>query len=331
MHPFGRRNALVWLVRAGLASCIWAVSFQAIAQGKNTQIVVPYPPGGTTDTLGRILAQKLGESLSAPVIVENKPGAGTGVGAALVARAPADGKTLLMATSTTLAVNPWLYKKLDYNPVSDFSPIAQVASVPLAVVVHPSVEVKTLADLVAVAKAKLDGLAYASAGNGSPHHLAAEMLKSATGAKLVHVPYKGSASALTDLVAGHIPVMLTDIAPALSFIQAGKIRVLAVTSAKRVSALPNVPTIAESRIPGTDGFEAVAWQGVVAPAGTPQAVIGKLSTEIIRIMSLPEVRSRLERDGVEIRTSTPAQFATYLRSELSRWEKVVKESGATVD
>lgn len=331
MHPFSKRNTLAWLVQAGLASCIWVISFQAIAQGEKTQIVVPYPPGGTTDILGRLLAQKLGESLNTPVIVENKPGAGTGIGAAFVARAPADGKTLLMATSTTLAMNPWLYKKLDYNPVKDFSPIAQVASVPLAVVVHPSVEVKTLADLVAVVKTKSDGLAYASAGNGSPHHLAGEMFKSATGAKLVHVPYRGSAAALTDLVAGHIPMMFTDIAPALPFIQAGKIRVLAVTSAKRVSALPNVPTIAESRIPGTGDFEAVAWQGVVAPAGTPQAVIGKLNTEIIRIMSLPEVRSRLERDGVEIRTSTPAQFATYLRSELSRWEKVVKESGATVD
>lgn len=332
MYWLDKCSALEWLVKAGLAVFMGAISCQqTLAQGNNTQIVVPYAPGGTTDILGRIIARNLGESLGTPVIVENKPGAGTGIAAAFVAHAPADGRTLLMATSTTLAVNPWLYKKLNYNPASDFAPIAQVASVPLAVVVHPSVEARSLADLVALAKASSGGLNYASAGNGSPQHLVAEMFRSVTGAKLVHVPYKGSSPALTDVVAGHISVMFTDIAPALPFIQAGNLRVLAVTSSKRVSALPNVPTIAESGISGTNGFDAVAWQGVVAPAGTPQATINKLSTEIIRIMSLPEVKARLEKDGVEILTSTSIQFSAYLRSELSRWEKVVKESGATID
>ena len=331
MHSLGKRSTLAWLLKAGLAPCMGALSFSALAQEKNTVLVVPYTPGGTTDILGRIIAQKLGESLATTVIVDNRPGAGTSIGADLVARSPADGKTLLMATSTTLAVNPWLYKKLSYNPVTDFTPIALVASVPLAVVVHPSVEAKTFADLVALAKSRSNGLNYASAGNGSPHHLVAEMLKSATGARLVHVPYRGSAPALSDIVAGHVSVMFTDIAPALPFIQSGKLRVLTVTSSRRVPALPNVPTIAESRIPGTAGFEAAAWQGVVAPAGTPQATIDKLSTEIIRIMSLPEVKTRLEKDGVEIRTGTSTQFSAYLRSELPRWEKVVKDSGATVD
>ena len=332
MHLFDQGSRLAWLIKVGLAACLGAISCQqTLAQGNNTQIVVPYAPGGTTDILGRIIARNLGETLGTPVIIVNKPGAGTGIAAAFVARSPADGKTLLMATSTTLAVNPWLYKKLNYNPVTDFAPIAQVASVPLAVVVNPSVEAKTLADLVALARASSSGLNYASAGNGSPQHLVAEMFRSATGAKLVHVPYKGSSPALTDVVAGNISVMFTDIAPALPFIQAGKLRVLAVTSLKRVSALPNVPTIAESGISGTKNFDAVAWQGVVAPAGTPQATINKLSAEIVRIMSLPEVKTLLERDGVEISTSTPTQFSAYLRSELSRWEKVVKDSGATID
>lgn len=332
MHTIGKRIRLAWLVMVGIATVIGGLSCQqAIAQGNSTQIVVPYAPGGTTDILARIIARNLGDSLGTSVIVENRPGAGTSIAAAFVARSPADGKTLLMATSTTLAVNPWLYKKLNYSPIADFAPIAQVASVPLAVVVNPSVHAKTLADLVALAKASSSGLNYASAGNGSPQHLVAEMFKTATGAKLVHVPYKGSSPALTDLVAGHVDVMFTDIAPALPFIKAGLLRVLAVTSLTRVSVLPNVPTIAESRITGTGGFEAAAWQGVVAPAATPQATIDKLNVAIVKIMALPDVKVLLEEDGVEIRTSSPAQFSAYIRSELSRWEKVVKASGAMID
>jgi tripartite-type tricarboxylate transporter receptor subunit TctC len=328
----GKRKTLSWLAAAGVVACFGATSLHAQAQAKNIQIVVPYAPGGTTDILGRILAEKLADPMATSVIVENKPGAGTVIGASYVARSPADGKTLLVATSTTLAVNPWLYKKLSYNPVKDFAPVALIAAVPLALVVHPSVEAKTLAELVALAKSgKAGTLNYASAGNGSPHHLVAEMFKSAVGIKLLHIPYKGSSPALTDVVAGHIPMMFTDIAPALPFILSGRLKVLAVTSQKRVSALPNVATIAESQLPGTKDFEGVAWQGVVAPAGTPQPVIDKLSAEIVKIMLLPEVRAKLEKDGVEIRTRTSAAFADYIASELSRWEEVVKSSGATID
>lgn len=327
-----KRKTLSWLAAATAVACFSATSLQVQAQTKNIQIVVPYAPGGTTDILGRILAEKLSGPLGAPVIVENKPGAGTVIGAMHVAQAPADGKTLLVATSTTLAANPWLYKKLLYNPVKDFAPVAQIAAVPLAVVVHPSVKANTLAELIALAKkSKAGDLIYASAGNGSPHHLVAEMFKTAVGIELAHVPYKGSSPALTDVVAGHVPLMFTDIAPALPFIHAGKLRVLAVTSQERIAALRNVPTIAESGIAGTKGFEGVAWQGVVAPAGTPQPVIEKLSREIVKVMSLPDVRGRLEKDGVVVRTRTASQFTEYIASELPRWEKAVKASGASLD
>jgi len=327
---YRKRRTMVWLLMASLASCIGTTSLQAHAQAKTTQIVVPYAPGGTTDILGRILAEKLPPAMG-PVIVENRPGAGTALGAGFVARSPADGKTLLMATSTTLAVNPWLYKKLIYNPAKDFVGVAEVAEVPLALVVHPSVDAKTVAELIKLAKDKAGDLNYASAGNGSPHHLVAEMFKSAADIKLMHVAYKGSSPALTDVVAGHIPMMFTDIAPALPFIQSNRLRVLAVTSSTRVSALPGVPTIAESKIVGLKNFEGVAWQGVVAPAGTPQPVVDKLSAEIVKIMSLPEVKAKLEKDGVVIRTRTSGQFGEYIASELHRWESVVKSSGATLD
>ena len=327
-----RRNHLAWLAALGLASLIGPPAMQAHAQGKPTQMVVPYAPGGSTDMLGRILAENLAAPMGTPFIVENRPGAGTAIGATFVARAPADGKTLLMATSTTLGINPWLYKKLSYNPQKDFAPVAEVAEVPLVVVVNPAVKANTLAELVALAKSSKPGeLNYASAGNGSPHHLVAEMFKSAVDIDLTHVPYKGSSPALTDVVAGHIPVMFSDLAPALPFIQSGRLRALAVTSGKRVAPLPDIPTVAESHVAGTKDFEGVAWQAVVAPAGTPQAVIDKLSAEIIKIMARPDIKGKLEKDGLVVRTRTAAQLGDYMAAELPRWGKVVKESGATLD
>jgi tripartite-type tricarboxylate transporter receptor subunit TctC len=327
-----RRNHLAWLAALGLASLIGIPAMQAQAQSKPTQIVVPYAPGGSTDLLGRILAENLAAPMGTSFIVENKPGAGTAIGATFVARAPADGKTLLMATSTTLGINPWLYKKLSYNPQKDFAPVAEVAEVPLVVVVNPVVKANSLAELVALAKKSKPGeLNYASAGNGSPHHLVAEMFKSAVDIDLTHVPYKGSSPALTDVVAGHIPVMFSDLAPALPFIQSGRLRALAVTSGKRVGPLPDIPTVAESHVTGTKDFEGVAWQAVVAPAGTPQAVIDKLSAEIVKIMARPDIKGKLEKDGLVVRTRTAAQLGDYMAAELPRWGKVVKESGATLD
>jgi tripartite-type tricarboxylate transporter receptor subunit TctC len=315
-----------------LAALGAASSAPAWAQGENpVTIVVPYAPGGTTDMLGRLIAQQLGTSLGRTVIVDNKPGAGTAIGAGQVARAAPDGNTLLVATSTTLAINQWLYKKLPYDPAKDFAPIGLVGAVPLMVVVHPSVKANTLAELVALAKANPEALSYGSAGNGSPQHLGAEMFKVATSVNFNHVPYKGSAPALTDLLGGQIQLMFTDLAPALQHVRTGKLRALAVTSRKRQPSVPAVPTVAESGVAGTAGFEAVAWQSIVAPAGTPPELIERYSKEIARIIALPELRERLEREGFEPGSSTPAQLAAYMKSESERWGKVVRAAGVRID
>jgi len=304
----------------------------ALAQsGKPITLVVPYAPGGTTDMLGRLIAMQLGTALGRTVVVDNRPGAGSGIGASAVARAAPDGNTLLVATSTTLAINQWLYKKLAYDPAKDFAPVSLIGAVPLMVVVHPSVPAHSLAELVALAKAHPDTLNYGSAGNGSPQHLGAEMFKAATSTRMNHVPYKGSALALTDLLGGQLQLMFTDIAPALQQVRTGKLRALAVTSRKRQAALPDVPTIAESGVAGTAGYEAVAWQSIVAPAGTPQAIVDRYSQEIVRIMAQPELRRKLEGEGLEANSSTPAELAAYMKSEAARWGQVVKASGTTIE
>ena len=325
-----RRLALTQLA----ALCAAGAAPAAFAQAdKPINIVVPYTPGGTTDMLGRLLAQQLAPKLGRTVIVENKPGAGSGVGAAQVARSPADGNTLLVATSTTLAINPWLYKQLAYDPAKDFAPIGMIGAVPLLVVVNPSLPVKSIAELVALAKSRPGGLVYGSAGNGSPHHLGAEMFKAATGANLKHVPYRGSGPAITDLLGGQIDLMFSDIPPALGHVKAGKLRAIAVTSAKRQPAVAEVPTIAESGQAGTKDFEAVAWQSLVAPAGTPPEFINRCAQALGKVMQDPALRARLEGDGFEPVSAamSPAQLADYVRSETERWGKVVRASGTTID
>jgi tripartite-type tricarboxylate transporter receptor subunit TctC len=326
-----RRHALRQLGALSAAACA-AGPLAALAQNdRPITIVVPYAPGGTTDMLGRLIAQQLGTALGRTVIVDNKPGAGTAIGASQVARAAPDWSTLLVTTSTTLAINPWLYKKLSYDPAKDFAPVGLIGAVPLMVVVHPSVPARTLAELVALAKSKPEGLSYGSAGNGSPQHLGAEMFKFATGTAMTHVPYKGSALALTDLLGGQLQLMFTDIAPALQHVRSGKLRALAVTSKKRQPTFPDVPTVAESRLPGTADFEAVAWQSIVAPAGTPAPVVERLSQEIAKVIAQPALRQKLENDGFEPGSSTPAQLAAYIRSESERWGQVIRASGATID
>ncbi|MCO5100934.1 MAG: tripartite tricarboxylate transporter substrate binding protein [Burkholderiaceae bacterium] len=295
-------------------------------------LVVPYAPGGTSDLLGRLIAQHLGAAAGRTVVVENRPGAGTGVGASHVARAAADGTTLLLATSTTLAINPSLYPKLAYDPATEFAPVGLVAAVPFMLVVHPSLRVNTVAELVSLAKRDPEALNYGSAGNGSPQHLIAEMFKAAAGIRMQHVPYKGSAPAITDLVGGQINVMFSDFAPAMPHVKSGALKALAVTTATRVSSVPDLPTIAESRVAGTADFEAVAWQGVVAPAATPKDVIVQLHRQLNDAMTQPEAQAKLRALNVEPRTSeSPAQFAAYIRSEAARWGEVVRASGATVD
>ncbi|WP_426435222.1 Bug family tripartite tricarboxylate transporter substrate binding protein [Bradyrhizobium genosp. P] len=291
------------------------------------KLIVPYPAGGTTDLLGRLVADQLKDGLGASVIVENKPGVGTTLGAELVARSDPDGYTLLMATSTTLAVNKTLYKELPYDPVKDFAPIALIVGVPFVLIVNPAIPVKSLTEFIAYARSK-PGLAYASAGNGSPQHLGAEMLKAASGIDIRHVPYRGSLPALLDVVAGHIPFMMVDLRPALQQIREGKVRALGVTTAKRIAAVPDLPTLAESGLPG---FDLLAWQGVVGPAGTPRSIVDQLAGEIGRLTADPAARARLTSFGLEpFPASTPDGFAAYIKAEVDRWAVIVQKSGVRI-
>jgi tripartite-type tricarboxylate transporter receptor subunit TctC len=326
-----RRHALTRLA-AGCAALAAPPALLAQAD-KPITVVVPYAPAGTTDMLGRMLAQQMAPLLGRQMIVDNKPGAGSGIGAAFVAKAPPDGNTLLVATSTTLAINPWLYKKLAYEPQRDFAPIGMIGAVPLLVVVNAALPVKTIAELVALSKSRPQGLSYGSAGNGSPQHLGVEMFKTATGANLSHVPYKGSSPAVTDLIGGQIDVMFSDIPPALQHVKGGRLRALGVTSARRQPALPDVPTVAESGAAGTKDFEAVAWQSLVAPAGTPPDLVRIYADALAKVMAQKELRAKLEADGFEpvAMPMTPQQLAGYIRSESDRWGKVIRASGATVD
>jgi tripartite-type tricarboxylate transporter receptor subunit TctC len=326
--PLTRRAAIAGC-GAGLAS-LWSGS--AISQpaypNRTIKMVVPYPAGGTTDLLGRLVADQLKTGLGATVIVENKPGAGTLLGAEQVARAEPDGYTLLIATSTTLAINETLYKKLPYDPVKDFAPIALVAGVPFVLVINPAVPAHTLSEFIAYAKSKPGELAYGSAGNGSPQHLGAEMLKAAAGLDVRHVPYRGSVAAMTDVIAGHIPFMVMDLQPALPQIRDGKLRVLGVTTPKRVAVAPDIPTLSEAGLPG---FELVAWQGIVTSAGTPRDIVDRLASQIEKLVTDPATQAKLRALALEpLPGSTPDSFGAYIKSEIARWAVIVKNSGAVV-
>lgn len=323
-----RREALAGFGGGVAVLAVGPASAQTAYPARTIKMIVPYPAGGTTDFLGRLVAEQLQSGLGAIVVVENKPGAATSAGAEFVARAEPDGHTLLMATSTTLAINKTLYKKLPYDPVKDFAPIALLAAVPFALIVNPQIPATTLGEFIAFAKSK-PGLAYGSAGNGSPQHLGAEMLKSAAGVDVRHVPYRGSVPAMLDVIAGHIPFMVVDLQPALPQIREGKVRVLGVTTLKRVAAAPDIPTLAEG---GVAGYELVAWQGVVAPAGTPQAIVDRLAAQIGKLAADPATRERLTAIALEpLPGSTPDSFAAYVKTEVERWAVVVRNAGVELD
>ena len=301
---------------------------QAAYPSRTVKLVVPYPAGGTTDFLGRLIAGQLKSALGVDVAVENKPGNASALGAEQVAKSEPDGYTLLMATSTTLAINKTLYKKLPYDPIRDFTPIALVAGVPFALIVNPQIPAKTPAEFIAYAKSK-PGLTYGSAGNGSPQHLGAEMLKAAAGISIRHVPYRGSAPAMLDVIAGHVPFMVVDLQPALEHIRSGKVRCLGVTTPKRVAAAPEIPTLAEAGLPG---FELVAWQGVVAPAGLPRGIVDQLAAQITKLLADPATRDKLTAMSIEpLPGSTPDGFAAYVKTEVDRWAVIVRDSGATLE
>ncbi|HWM31463.1 MAG TPA: tripartite tricarboxylate transporter substrate binding protein [Methyloceanibacter sp.] len=295
---------------------------------KPIRLVVPYPAGGATDFFARLVFTKMSETLGQQVVVENRPGAGTAIGASEVARSAPDGYTLLLGDAGTYAFNPTLYKKLTYDPVGDFSPVSLTGRFALILAVNPSVSAKNVAEFVAAAKSRPGEINYGAPGPGSPIHLAMEFFRQRAGLNMAPIPYKGGADAMNDLLGGRISAMFPDIASGLPQIRAGKLRALAVASEKRVAALPDLPTIGESGYPG---FEAWAWQGFVAPAKTPRAVIDRLNAEFVKVTADPAIRQKLSESGFELQTSTPEQFAAYMKAEIAKWAKVIRESNITLD
>lgn len=327
---FGPRRRVSALLVALCTACLLALQ-PGQAQtypSRPVRIIVPFTPGGSTDILARAVANAVGEGWPQQMLVENRPGAGGSIGAEQAARAPADGYTLLMGHIGTLSVNPALYPKLPYNPSTDFAPIALVAMVPNVLVVHPAVPARTVGELVALAKAKPGSLHYGTGGAGSAAHLAVEYFKLTTGTEFVHVPYKGTGPALTDLIGGQIGMTMTGLLPVQPHLRAGKLRAIGVGSASRISQLPDVPTIAESGFPG---FETTQWYGVLAPARTPRAVVDQLAADIQRALARAEVQRRLEAEGAQPRSMGPDEFAAFIRAETERWGKVVRAARIQVN
>ncbi len=318
------------LIRAALALAL-SITSAAFAQAwptKPVKIVVPFPPGGTTDILARAIGFDLTKAWSQPIIVENRPGAGGNIGAEAVAKSPADGYTLLMGTVGTHGINPSVYKKMAYDAIKDFAPVTLVALVPNMLVVHPSVPVKSVGELIALAKKQPGKLTFASSGNGTSIHLSGALFETLAGVDLVHVPYKGSSPAIIDLLAGQVNMMFDNMPSALPYVKSGKLRALAVTSARRSPAMPELPTIAEA---GVKGYEASSWFGMLAPAGTPKDVVAKANGAILKSLSTPDIKEKLSSQGAEPAGDTPEKFAAFIRAEIDKWAKVVKASGATID
>ncbi len=316
-------------ISAGAALALFALYAHAQTYpSKPIRIVVPLAAGGPGDVLARAVAQKLTESIGQQVVVDNRVGANTNIGNEAVAKSAPDGYTLLMSAST-LTINPSLYANLPYDAIKSFAPVTLVATTPLVLVVHPSLPVKSVKDLIALAKARPAQLLYGSAGNGSVLHLAGEMLNSMAEIKIVHVPYKGVTNAFSDLLGGQISLMFPGAPIALPQVQAGKLRALAVTSDKRSAAAPALPTVAEAA--GLPGYEVSVWYGVLAPAGTPPAVVNRLHAELVKIVQSPDVATRFAALGAEPLHNTPEQFAAFLKSDLVKWTKVVRDSGAKID
>jgi len=295
---------------------------------KAIRLIVPFAPGGGNDTVARAIAQSASASVGQPVVVDNRAGAGGTLGAELAAKSPADGYTLFLGGVGSHAVNPNLHPKLPYDPVKDFAPITLVASAPLVLVVHPSVPARTLAEFTALAKASPGRINYASNGNGSSAQLAAVLYESMAGVQMVHVPYKGLAPALVDLLGGEVQAMFSSVVAIVPNIRAGRLRTLAVTGKRRAAALPEVPTLDESGVPG---YEAGSWYGILAPAGTPQATVAKLREVIVHALAQPEVRERLASEGAEVIGSTPEAFAAHITAELARMGKLIRDAGIRME
>ena len=294
---------------------------------KPIRYISPYPAGGGNDTLLRILADKVGEQIGQRIIVDNRPGANTIVGTELMVKSPPDGYTFLLIPNT-FATNPAFYPKLPYDTAKDVAPVAQVAQSPQMIVAHPSFPARTMKELLAMARAKPGALTYGTSGNGSIGHLAGLLLTSMTGVQLTHVAYKGTAPAVNELVGGHIPLMVSSMISTLPQVRSGKLRIIALTTAKRAAALPDVPTIAESGVPG---YDATLWYGILAPARTPEAIVKRMNAELGTALKSPDVVDKLSTQAVEPRHTSPEQFAALIRNELGKWDKVIRTSGVKPD
>jgi len=311
-----------------LGAWIASAAAQTAYPSRPLRLVSPFPPGGVVDTVSRVVAQKLSESLGQPVVVENKVGAGGNIAAEFVSKAAPDGYTLLMGSIATHAINVALYSRMPYDAERDFAPVSLAATNTNLVVVNPSFPARSIAELIAYAKANPGKLNYGTAGSGTAQHLAGELFKTTAGIDMVHVPYKGAAPGISDLLAGQIPLMFVDISISLPHVRAGRLRALAVTAGKRIPQLTEVPTVAESGLPG---FEVNAWFGVFVPAGTPREIVNRLNAGMVRGLAAPEVRERLLALGVEPLTSTPEQLVAFVKSEIAKWGRIVRISGAKAD
>lgn len=322
-------------LQQGLAAlAMLALPHAARAQGypaKPIRLIVPFTPGGSSDILARAIGLELAKVWAQPVVIDNVPGAGGSIGAERGAKAPPDGYTLLMGHIGTLAVNPSLYPKLGYDPVRSFAPVAWVARVPNVLVVNAGLPVESLKDLVALAKARPGQINYGSGGNGSAAHTTMEYLKLQTRCSMLHIPYRGTAPSVTDLLAGQVQALFTGAPALLPHIKSGKIRALAVSSPRRMALLPDVPTVAETGVEGTKGFEADQWYGVVAPAGTPPDIVRMLNEQINKSLSSPEVKARLASEGAEATPTSPQAYAELIASEVKRWAPVIKAAGIRPD
>ncbi len=324
---------IVW--RRILAISLFALMLVAPASSPSAQtypsrtitFVVPFPAGGSADTIIRLIGFHLSERWRTPVVVENKPGTGGNIGQEAVAKAAPDGYTLLMAASS-IAISPHLYRKLNYDPIKDYEPVTLVGSIPMVVVVHPAFPAKSIAELVALAKQKPGEIPYASAGNGTTNHLAVELFKVQTGIDLLHVPYRGNPLAILDVIGGRVPVFFDFVLTGLPHVREGKVRALATTGAKRSPVMPDVPTVIEAGVPG---FEAATWFGIYAPAKTPREIVEKLNREVLAILALPAVKERLGALGVDIIAQGPVELAAITRADFAKWGPIVEKAGIKLD
>lgn len=308
----------------GVPVMLWSVAFAQSYPTKPVRLIAPFAPGGPTDIVARVVSQRLGQQLGQTVVVDNRASAGGAIGCEIAAKSAPDGYTLLLGSSGNLAVAPLLTLRLPYDPVRDFQPITQTTSGPQIMVVHPAVQAKTVQEFIALAKAKSNQLNFASGGTGMSNHLASELFVMAAKVSIVHVPYKGTGPALTELLGGQVQMMMSSLLPAMPHLQSGRLRGLAVTSLKRTAALPDIPTMVESGLPG---FETTSWHGVLAPAKVSKPIAGRLHAELVKALNHPDVKTLFANQGMDVVANTPDEFATYIKHEAQKWSGVIKTIG----